>query len=84
MQERLRTRFRDAPEQVEMVVAMAGGEPVGAARVEFMPGTAFAGLWGGGTVPAWRGRGIFLALVAYRAGLAAERGYTPTCRSIHR
>ena len=39
------------------------------------PGTDFAGLWGGGTVPAWRGRGIFRALVAYRAGLAAERGY---------
>ncbi len=27
------------------------------------------------TVPAWRGRGIFRALVAYRAGLAAARGY---------
>jgi GNAT superfamily N-acetyltransferase len=76
LSERLRTRFRDAPEQIEMVVAMAGSEPVSAARVEFMPGTAFAGLWGGGTVPAWRGRGIFRALVAYRAGLAAERGYT--------
>jgi GNAT superfamily N-acetyltransferase len=40
-----------------------------------VPGTDFAGLWGGGTVPDWRGRGIFRALVAYRAGLAAERGY---------
>jgi GNAT superfamily N-acetyltransferase len=76
LSERLRARLRDAPEQIEMVVAMAGGEPVSAARVEFVPGTAFAGLWGGGTVPGWRGRGIFRALVAYRAGLAAERGYT--------
>ena len=33
------------------------------------------GLWGGGTLPAWRGRGIYRALVAYRAGLAASRGY---------
>ena len=73
--ERLLTQFREAPQTLEMVVAMAGGEPVSAARIEFIPGTDFAGLWGGGTVPAWRGRGIFRALVAYRAGLAAERGY---------
>ena len=73
--ERLVTQLRDAPELVQMVVAMAGDEPVSAARVEFIPGTDFAGLWGGGTVPAWRGRGIFRALVAYRAGLAAARGY---------
>ena len=73
--ERLVTQLREAPELVQMVVAMAGDEPVSAARVEFIPGTDFAGLWGGGTVPAWRGRGIFRALVAYRAGLAAARGY---------
>ena len=73
--ERLATQLRQAPELVQMVVAMAGDEPVSAARAEFIPGTDFAGLWGGGTVPAWRGRGIFRALVAYRAGLAAARGY---------
>jgi GNAT superfamily N-acetyltransferase len=74
--ERLRSQFIQAPEQIEMVVAMAGDEPVSAARIEFVAGTEFAGLWGGGTVPAWRGQGIFRALVAYRAGLAAERGFT--------
>jgi GNAT superfamily N-acetyltransferase len=73
--ERLAAQLRKAPELIQMVVAMAGDEPVSAARVEFTPGTDFAGLWGGGTVPAWRGRGIFRALVAYRAGLAAARGY---------
>jgi GNAT superfamily N-acetyltransferase len=73
--ERLLAQFQEAPELLQMVVAMAGHEPVSAARIEFIPGTDFAGLWGGGTVPAWRGRGIFRALVAYRAGLAAERGY---------
>lgn len=31
-------------------------------------------LWGGATLPAWRGRGIYRALVAHRAKLAAERG----------
>jgi GNAT superfamily N-acetyltransferase len=46
-----------------------------AARVELPAGTEFAGLWGGGTLPAWRGQGIYRALIAYRAGLAARRGY---------
>ena len=73
--ERLLAQLREEPEHIQMVVAMAGEEPVSAARIEFSPGTDFAGLWGGGTVPAWRGRGLFRALVAYRAGLAAARGY---------
>jgi GNAT superfamily N-acetyltransferase len=38
------------------------------------PGTEFAGLWGGSTRAQWRGRGIYRALVARRAQLAAERG----------
>ncbi|MEU9618974.1 GNAT family N-acetyltransferase [Streptomyces sp. NPDC088251] len=57
------------------VLAMAGDEPVSSARMELYPGTGFAGLWGGGTVQAWRGRGIYRALVAFRARIAAERGY---------
>jgi GNAT superfamily N-acetyltransferase len=73
--ERLAEQLRATPELVELVVAMAGDQPVSAARIEFVPGTDFAGLWGGGTVPAWRGKGIFRALVGYRAGLAAARGY---------
>ncbi|HLU75640.1 MAG TPA: GNAT family N-acetyltransferase [Nonomuraea sp.] len=54
---------------------MAGDEPVSAARMELYPGTGFAGLWSGGTVPGWRGRGLYRALVARRARLAADHGY---------
>jgi GNAT superfamily N-acetyltransferase len=57
------------------VVVLAGDEPVCAARMEFHEGTPFASLWGGGTAPGWRGRGIYRATVAYRARLAVERGY---------
>lgn len=57
------------------VVALAGDVPVSAARMELVPGTRFAGLWGGGTVESWRGRGIYRALVAHRARAAVERGY---------
>ncbi|TPQ23178.1 GNAT family N-acetyltransferase [Streptomyces sporangiiformans] len=63
------------PDTVVAVVALAGGVPVSSARMEFTPGTRFAGLWGGGTVPDWRGRGIYRALVAHRARIAADRGY---------
>ncbi|GGU11029.1 N-acetyltransferase [Streptomyces coeruleorubidus] len=63
------------PDTVVAVVAMAGDEPVSAARMELVPGTRFAGLWGGGTVESWRGRGIYRALVAHRAHVAAARGY---------
>jgi GNAT superfamily N-acetyltransferase len=75
LRQSLLAQLRDSPETTGMVVAMAGDEPVCSARIEFLPGTGFAGLWGGGTLPAWRGRGIYRALVAYRAGLAAARGY---------
>jgi GNAT superfamily N-acetyltransferase len=55
-------------------VAEAGGEVVSTAWLVFKPGTEFAGLWGGSTLAEWRGKGIYRALVARRADLAAERG----------
>ena len=57
------------------VVAWAGPTPVSAGRVELHPGTDFASLWGGGTLPAWRGRGVFRSLVAHRAAIASARGF---------
>jgi GNAT superfamily N-acetyltransferase len=71
----LTAQLRDSPRSIAMVVAMAGDEPVCSARVDFYAGSEFAGLFGGGTLPQWRGRGIYRALVAYRAQLAAARGY---------
>ncbi|MGC0405952.1 GNAT superfamily N-acetyltransferase [Streptomyces sp. SAI-126] len=75
LRHQLRARLRDDPETVVAVVALAGDVPVSAARMELVPGTRFAGLWGGGTVEGWRGRGIYRALVAHRARAALARGY---------
>ncbi|WP_371094954.1 GNAT family N-acetyltransferase [Streptomyces sanglieri] len=69
------TRLAEDPDGFVGVLAMVGDEPVSSARMELYPGTGFAGLWGGGTVEAWRGKGIYRALVAFRARIAAERGY---------
>jgi ribosomal protein S18 acetylase RimI-like enzyme len=63
------------PAGTTIVVARAGDEVVGAGWVRYMTGTAFASLWGGSTLAPWRRRGIYSALVRYRAALAVERGY---------
>lgn len=66
LREQLLARLAGEPDTIVAVVALAGDEPVSAARMELMPGTRFAGLWGGGTVDGWRGRGVYRALVAHR------------------
>ncbi|MGX4694073.1 GNAT family N-acetyltransferase [Streptomyces sp. JNUCC 63] len=75
LRHRLLARLAADPDTVVAVVALAGGVPVSSARMELVPGTNFAGLWGGGTVAGWRGRGLYRALVTHRARLAAGHGY---------
>ncbi|MGA3219810.1 MAG: GNAT family N-acetyltransferase [Acidimicrobiales bacterium] len=72
----LATELRTGADNGAVVVlaAEAAGHVVSAAWLEWKPGTPFAALWGGSTVPAWRRQGIYRALVARRAALAAERG----------
>ncbi|WP_371478663.1 GNAT family N-acetyltransferase [Kitasatospora sp. NBC_00315] len=75
LRERLTAQLAEQPQTLEPVLAMAGDQPVSGARLDLPPGTDFAGLWGGGTLPEWRGRGVYRALIAYRARIAAARGY---------
>ena len=63
------------PEVSVAVVAVVEGEPVSGGRVDFEDGVEFAGLFGGITLPQYRGRGLYRATVAKRAELARERGY---------
>jgi len=60
---------------VVAVLARAGDTTVSAGRVEFHAKTEFASIWGGGTLPDWRRRGVFRALVAKRVALASDRGF---------
>jgi GNAT superfamily N-acetyltransferase len=69
----LEQELRADPDGLVIVVAEAGETVVCAGWVRFPRGTDFATLWGGGTLPDWRGRGLYRALVAYRARLAAEQ-----------
>jgi ribosomal protein S18 acetylase RimI-like enzyme len=61
---------------MELWVAEAEGLIVGAGRLEPVAGTDFAGIWGGATVEAWRGQGIYRALTTARARSALAAGKT--------
>ena len=60
---------------LSLYVAYAAGRPVAGARLVCPHARSFAGLWGGGTIPEYRGRGIDRALVHARAEEARRRGY---------
>ncbi|WP_320065080.1 GNAT family N-acetyltransferase [Micromonospora sp. RTGN7] len=64
------------PQSLTVVVAEAGETVVSAGWVRYVPGTGFATLWGGSTLEAWRRRGVYRALVTYRARLAGQRDRT--------
>ena len=72
----LTQRSAAAPDDIAVFAVRddATGQVVSAAWIAFYPGTDFAGLWGGSTLAAWRKHGIYRALIAARAQLAAARG----------
>ena len=49
-------------------------EVLSVGRLDLLPGTGCAGLWGGATIPGWRGRGLYRAVVAARARSAMAQG----------
>ncbi len=58
----------------EFWIAEVGDRVVCGGRLTPVPGTEFAGIWGGSTLPEFRGRGIYRALLAARARAALARG----------
>lgn len=87
---RLARELAHGSDPLDVAVAeVPGGLVVGVAWVRRHPGTDFASLWGGSVLPAWRHRGVYRALVAWRAVLARRDGFThlqvdaaPTSRPI--
>ncbi len=61
---------------MELWVAESDGEMVAAGRLEPVADSDFAGLWGGATLPPWRGRGLYRALTTARASSALAMGKT--------
>lgn len=51
-----------------------GSRVICSGRLARVEGTEFAGIWGGSTLPEWRGKGIYRALTAARARAALADG----------
>lgn len=63
------------PESCSVYVAYVDNQPVSYGRIDYARNNPFASIWGGSTLPNFRGRGLYSALIASRLQEAQERGY---------
>lgn len=75
MNVRLAGDLRDHPERLDIFSVWDAGRIVSAAWIYYDNPSSFASLWGGTTLPAYRQRGYYTALLAARARAARQRGY---------
>jgi len=73
--DQLAGEIRAVGDRLRVYVALHDGEPAAAAWLRLPEESRFASLWGGATRPAFRGRGLYRALVDVRAREARRRGY---------
>lgn len=66
--------MKTTPDQLSVYVAYAGDEAACSAWIRYYPESRFAELYGGATLSAHRGKGLYKALVQARAKEARERG----------
>ncbi len=72
--EELKRDLLTAPALLSIYLAYVNDQPASSAWIRFHPQRQFADLWGGSTLPAFRRRGLYTALVAVRAQEARARG----------
>jgi len=70
----LAKRLIDAPQSLGLYVAYVDGKPVSTAQISYYQQGQFAGLVQAATLPDYRGRGLYTALVAIRTQEAKRRG----------
>jgi len=63
------------PGYLSIFVAYVDRRPACAGWTYFYPNSQFAGLWGGSTLPKYRKRGLYTAVLAARVQEAIQRGY---------
>ena len=71
----LMARVSADPGQITILVAEAGERLACTAFAVYYPGTDLVALLGGATLPDWRGRGLYRAMLAARAREAVARGF---------
>ena len=65
----------EIPGYLSIYIVCVDNPPACTGWIFFEPGSPFASLWGGSTAPAYRGRGLYTALLATRVQEARQRGY---------
>ena len=70
----LAERLTEAPDSLALYVAYVDGEPASTAQISFYERGQFAGLVKAATLPGYRKRGLYTALVAVRLQEAKRRG----------
>lgn len=73
LKERLAAHL-ETPGYLSIYAAYAEGQPVSVGWTYFHPGSQFVGLFGGATLPEYRRRGIYTAVVSARLQEAYQRG----------
>jgi len=74
LEKALKDNLQGDPEHISIYVAYVEDRPASSAWITFHEGSQFAGLWGGSTLPEYRGQGLYTALVAIRLQAARQRG----------
>jgi GNAT superfamily N-acetyltransferase len=72
LSERLANDLTRTPELLRVFAAYMDGRPISSAWLYFHPGSQFASLWGGSTLPAYRKQGFYTALLATRVQAARQ------------
>lgn len=73
--ERLWRDKQNNPDSLYLYGIYEGSQLVSAAWMYFETNSSFASLWGGSTLPLFRGKGYYTELLAIRAQKAYERGF---------
>lgn len=72
----LKRELSQRPETMSVYISYHDGLPISAAWIYFDKGGTFASLFGGATLPQFRGQGHYSSLLAARAQEARARGYS--------
>ena len=75
IEKRLAHDLQTMPDLLSVFAVRADGRIVSAAWMYYHPPSRFASLWGGSTLPDYRKRGYYTALLAARAREARDRGF---------
>ena len=70
----LTAELRDHPDWIRIFAVYVNDRPVSSAWMRYTPRSQFASLWGGSTLPEYRGQGHYTVLLAVRAQAALQRG----------